>query len=124
MHSSRPELTAASLETLKLCCNLYSFTWVTDDYASGVFMLSFLDVLKTLPLRSLTIRTKSDLGEEVWAKLNTLTGLHKVAIWCMDGPPRVLQGWAERLGSTLTELELEVSCFLRVFWLINVAVHV
>ena len=114
MHSSRPELTAASLETLKLCRNLYSFTWINDDYADGAIMLSLLEILKTLPLRSLTIRTKKDLGEEVWAKLNTLTGLHKVAIWCMDGPPRVLQGWAERLGSTLTELELEVGRFPHV----------
>ena len=42
------------------------------------------------------------------ATLNTFTGLHKIAIWCMEGPPRVLQGWADRLGSTLTELELGV----------------
>ena len=69
---------------------------------------AFLDVLKDIPFRSLTIRTYSDIGECAWATLNTFTGLHKIAIWCMEGPPRVLQGWADRLGSTLTELELGV----------------
>ena len=29
----------------------------------------------------------------------------------MEGPPRVLQGWSDKLGDTLTHLELEVSPF-------------
>jgi hypothetical protein len=29
----------------------------------------------------------------------------------MEGPPRVLQGWSEPLGPTLTHLELGVSVF-------------
>jgi hypothetical protein len=70
--------------------------------------LSFLKILRDLPLRALTLRTYSDLGENAWASLNTIPDLQKVAIWCMDGPPRVLQGWAPLLGSTLTELELGV----------------
>jgi len=107
LHASSPTVTEAVLKALILCENLHSFTWV-DDTASPVVFLSFLNVLRTLPLRALTLRTYSDLGEDAWAVLNTFSDLQKVAIWCMDGPPRVLQCWAPQLGSTLTELELGV----------------
>lgn len=102
-----PNITADTLKALSLCTNLRSMTWVDDSsttYAS--LFISFLTVLRTLPLRELTIRTHSDLGEQVWAELITLTGLRKISIWCMEGPPRVLQGWSEPLGNTLTHLEL------------------
>lgn len=45
----------------------------------------------------------------MWAQLKQLTGFRKVSIWCMEGPPRVLQGWSDKLGETLTHLELGVS---------------
>ncbi|EPT02466.1 hypothetical protein FOMPIDRAFT_1090242, partial [Fomitopsis schrenkii] len=48
------------------------------------------------------------LSEEVWAKLQEFRGLTKVSLWVMEGPPRVLQGWSEHLGPTLTHLELGV----------------
>ncbi|KAI0316579.1 hypothetical protein OF83DRAFT_1126093 [Amylostereum chailletii] len=101
-----PAMTAVVLKALSLCDNLYSFTWSDDMSSSPETFEAFLHVLKRIPFRSLTIRTYSDLGVRAWASLNALTGLHKVAIWCMEGPPRVLQGWADRLGGTLTELEL------------------
>jgi len=85
---------------------LYSFTWVDDTSTSPSVFLSFLNILRGLPLRALTLRTYSDLGEDAWAFLNTFPDLEKVGIWCMHGPPRVLQGWAPLLGGTLTELEL------------------
>ncbi|KAI9465914.1 hypothetical protein BJY52DRAFT_1202147 [Lactarius psammicola] len=78
LHANYPSVTEVVLKALRLCDNLYSFTWVDD----------------------------TDLGEDAWTLLNTFTNLQKVAIWCMNGPPRVLQGWAPLLGSTLTELEL------------------
>ncbi|TFY78476.1 hypothetical protein EWM64_g5534 [Hericium alpestre] len=106
VHSFHAELTTTVLSALALCTHLHSFTWVDDNYSSGALFIAFLDVLQELPLRAFTIRTYSDLGETAWARLNTFSGLQKIAIWCMDGPPRVLQGWADRLGSTLTELEL------------------
>lgn len=87
-------------------------TWLDDSSSSDTTLLAFLAVIRDLPLRDLTIRTHSDLGPAVWAQLITLTGLHKISIWCMEGPPRVLQGWSESLGSTLTHLELGVSSFL------------
>ena len=87
---------------------MYSFAWIDDTLASPDAFLSFLDVLRGLPLRAITLRTTSDLGEDAWALLNSFTSLQKVAIWCMNGPPRVLQGWAPLLGNTLTELELGV----------------
>jgi hypothetical protein len=89
-------------------------TWIDDISSSstGAILLAFLEVIRKLPLRELTIRTHSDLGETVWSQLVTLTGLRKVSIWCMEGPPRVLQGWSGPLGSTLTHLELGVSAFL------------
>ena len=108
LHANYPSVTEAVFRALRLCVNLYSFTWVDDKSASPAAFLSFLDVLRGLPLRAITLRTYSDLGEDVWALLNTFTNLQKVAIWCMTGPPRVLQGWAPLLGSTLTELDLGV----------------
>ncbi|KAH9975540.1 hypothetical protein BGW80DRAFT_1297730 [Lactifluus volemus] len=106
LHATHPRVTEAVLRALRLCHNLYSFTWVDDTPASPSTFLSFLIILRSLPLRALTLRTYSDLGEDAWSLINTLTRLQKVAIWCMHGPPRVLQCWAPLLGSTLTELEL------------------
>ncbi|KAI0254425.1 hypothetical protein BJV78DRAFT_917833 [Lactifluus subvellereus] len=106
LHATYPVVTVAVLRALRLCDNLYSFTWVDDTPASSTAFLSFLNILRGLPLRALTLRTYSDLGEDAWAFLNTFPNLQKVAIWCMNGPPRVLQYWAPLLGSTLTELEL------------------
>lgn len=87
-------------------------TWIDDSATSAETLLPFLDVMRTLPLRELTIRTHSDLGKIVWTQLIKLTGLRKISIWCMEGPPRVLQGWSDCLGPTLTHLELGVSTFL------------
>ena len=96
------------LEALRLCENIYSFTWVDDKSSFPMLFDAFLDILLATSLRELTIRSYSDLGPIVWAKLNTMRGLRKVAVWCMEGPPQILQGWAGLLGSTLTELELGV----------------
>jgi hypothetical protein len=74
-------------------------------------LLSLLAVVRAHHLRELTIRTHSDLGPAVWSELTTLTGLRKISIWCMEGPPRVLQGWSEFLSDTLTHLELGVSVY-------------
>ena len=87
-------------------------TWIDDSATSAETLLPFLDVMRNLPLRELTIRTHSDLGKIVWTQLIKLTGLRKISIWCMEGPPRVLQGWSDCLGPTLTHLELGVSTFL------------
>ncbi|ETW74810.1 hypothetical protein HETIRDRAFT_482604 [Heterobasidion irregulare TC 32-1] len=106
MHHTHPTITETVFQALRLCTNLSSFAWNDDSYSSGQLFKAFLKILKDLPLRSLTIRTYSDLGEPIWVVLNEFTGLHKIAIWCMNGPPRVLQGWAGVLGDTLTELEL------------------
>ena len=108
LHATYPRVTEAVLRAVRLCDNLYSFTWVDDTPASPSTFLSFLIILRSLPLRALTLRSYSDLGEDAWSLINTLTNLQKVAIWCMHGPPRVLQCWAPLLGSTLTELELGV----------------
>jgi hypothetical protein len=108
LHASCPSITEAVLKALCLCDNLYSFTWIDDTSVSPAAFLSFLEVLRGLPLRAITLRTFSNLGEDAWTLLNTFANLQKVAIWCMNGPPCVLQGWAPLLGSTLTELELGV----------------
>ena len=86
--------------------------WLYQQYHSfttDTIFLSFLAVIRILPIQEITIRSYSDLGEEVWIELRQLTSLRKVAIWCMEGPPRVLQGWSAKLGDTLTHLELGVS---------------
>ncbi|KAJ7655692.1 hypothetical protein DFH06DRAFT_1200738 [Mycena polygramma] len=105
-----PNITEDTLHALSLCTNLRSMTWI-DDFqrfpGSDTVFLSFISVVRNHPLRSLTIRTHSDLGEEAWAQLTMLTGLRKISIWCLEGPPIILgNGWADRLGSTLTHLEL------------------
>lgn len=81
------------------------------DATSAHPLLCFLAVIREIkaPLRELTIRSHSDLGSHVWSELSKWTGLCKISIWCMEGPPRVLQGWAgPELGKTLTELVLGV----------------
>jgi hypothetical protein len=101
------------LRALGLCTKLVSLTWTDDSCATDDTLLSLIEVIRKhkLPLLKLTIRTHSDLGAEVWEQLHTLTGLRSISLWCMEGPPRVLQGWSEPLGPTLTHLELGVSVF-------------
>ncbi|KAI0028817.1 hypothetical protein K488DRAFT_57685 [Vararia minispora EC-137] len=106
LHTDHPQLTPAALEALCLCSNIRSFTWSDDRPSSPAVFERFLDILLRTNLRALTIRTYSDLGYRVWQKLNRMPGLTKVAVWCMDGPPQILEGWAPLLGGTLTELEL------------------
>lgn len=64
-------------------------------------------------LRCLTLKTYADLGSETWAMLESVASLKKVAIWSMDGPPRVLERWCTTLSPTLTQVELGVRCFWR-----------
>ncbi|KAJ7270095.1 hypothetical protein B0H12DRAFT_1310749 [Mycena haematopus] len=103
-------ITEDTLRALLLCTNLRSMTWIDDVKrftGSDKVFLAFISAVRNHPLRSLTIRTHSDLGDEAWAQLATLTGLRKVSIWCLEGPPYLLgNGWASRLRSTLTHLEL------------------
>lgn len=109
-----PELLPDCRKALTLCRNLQSFSW-TDDSADGggsndADLLAYLAILQSLPsLQEFTIHTYLGLSERVWSKLRELSGLRKVSIWCMEGQPRILQGWSERLGNTLTHLELGVS---------------
>ncbi|XP_006461408.1 hypothetical protein AGABI2DRAFT_185661 [Agaricus bisporus var. bisporus H97] len=103
-----PTMAGDILRALSLYTKLISFAWIDDSIETDNTLLSLIHVIRDRqhPLRELTIRTHSDLGTEVWSKLNTLTGLHSISLWCMEGPPRVLQGWSEPLGSTLSHLEL------------------
>jgi hypothetical protein len=106
-------MTSDILHALSLCVKLTSFAWIDDSVETDNTLISLIGVIRKNehPLRELTIRTHSNLGTEVWSNLNTLTGLHRISLWCMEGPPRVLQGWSEPLGPTLTHLELGVSVF-------------
>jgi hypothetical protein len=81
---------------------------IISSTADPIF-LSFLPVIRQLRIREIIIYSYSDLGEEAWTLLRQMSGFTKVAIWCMEGPPRVLQGWSDKLGATLTHLELGVS---------------
>lgn len=111
---------------LSKCNNLESFTWseqadrlttqahedpmahsVADQSLRGV-----TKVLRELPITELTIRSYVGVSEEAWSGLIKISGLKKLSLWCMEGQPRVLQGWSETLGSTLTHLELGVSLVL------------
>lgn len=98
------------MKALSLCTSLKSFTWTDDSRSQGFALMAFLDIIKSFPapLEELNIRTHNALATEVWDEINKVAGLKRVSIWCMEGPPRVLQGWSELLGPTLTHLELGV----------------
>jgi len=114
------------LTALRKCEHLDSFTWTgqadrlttqahEDPMAHSVADQSLrgvTKVLRELSITELTIRSYVGLSEETWAELIKISGLKKLSLWCMEGQPRVLQGWSETLGSTLTHLELGVSVVL------------
>ncbi|CAL1711748.1 unnamed protein product [Somion occarium] len=107
-----PKLISDCRKALRMCINLRSFTWVDDahDTINDDNFLAYLSILRSLPrVIELIIRTSAGISDEVWSKLTEFTGLHKIAIWCLHGKARVLQGWSEQLGSSLTHLELGVS---------------
>ncbi|KAK7691974.1 hypothetical protein QCA50_005379 [Cerrena zonata] len=92
-----------------MCKNLRSFTWVDDAHDSNndENFPAYLDILQKLPhVSELIIRTSVGISDEVWDKMTEFTKLQKIAIWCLHGKPRILQGWSEKLGSSLTHLEL------------------
>jgi hypothetical protein len=114
------------LVALRKCEHLESFAWTEqadrlttqpheDPMAHSVADQSLrgvTKVLRELPITELTIRSYVGLSEEAWSELIKISGLKKLSLWCMEGQPRVLQGWSEALGNTLTHLELGVSVTL------------
>ncbi|KIY53052.1 hypothetical protein FISHEDRAFT_63477 [Fistulina hepatica ATCC 64428] len=117
-------LTQLALRSLSLCHNIISVTWVDDVPSTDAPLSSqFLSVLKTLPIRDLTVRTHIDIGDRVWEQMIQLTDIRRLSIWCaMEGRPRFLQGWSERLGSSLIYLELG-SCNLPPTLIITTISH-
>ncbi|KAK0494855.1 hypothetical protein EDD18DRAFT_1172694 [Armillaria luteobubalina] len=101
-----PNITRDALIVVSRCSNLQSMTWIDDSSTANPALFAFMNAIHSLPVRELTIRTLKDFGEEVWQTLKRRVGLRKVSLWCMDGPPRVLEGWSDILGDTLTHLEL------------------
>ena len=111
----KPEIVEECKQALRLCVNLEGYSW-SDDTAEGNNerdFAAYLDILSTLPVRELVIRTFYGLSDDVWERLQDFTRLRKVSIWCMEGKPRILQGWSEKLGASLTHLELGVSALSR-----------
>ncbi|OCH93519.1 hypothetical protein OBBRIDRAFT_790230 [Obba rivulosa] len=104
-----PEAILDCQRALRLCINLETFKW-SDDSSDGScqdhILLEFLKVIQILRVKQLTIRAYGGVSDQVWAKLKEFTGLSAVSLWCMEGQPRIMQGWSERLGDTLTHLEL------------------
>ncbi|KAH9896408.1 uncharacterized protein BXZ73DRAFT_95219 [Epithele typhae] len=115
-----------SLKALRMYVNLEGFTW-SGDMAEGSSgereFMSYLDILRELPVRELVMRTFYGLSDDVWEALHAFTGLHKVSIWCMEGKPRILQGWSEKLGESLTHLELGRCSGVPASILITVLAH-
>ncbi|EGO26319.1 hypothetical protein SERLADRAFT_414402 [Serpula lacrymans var. lacrymans S7.9] len=81
-------------------------TETDNDQSPSHAIHNIITILSSLPLRALTIRTRADLGQHVWKRISDFKNLQSVAVWSMEGPPRVLQGWAEHLSHSLTHLEL------------------
>ena len=110
-----PEMLPDCQNALRLCTNLQSFTWMDDgtDSTNDSDLLAYLDILQLLGFKELIIRTSSGISTVVWDRLIQIDGLRKVGIWCLHGQPRVLQGWSQKLGRSLTHLELGVSCLSR-----------
>ncbi|KAL4079121.1 hypothetical protein J3A83DRAFT_4356105 [Scleroderma citrinum] len=104
---SNPCMAEDIIAALRLCTNLVSATWVDYDEAAETVFMPILEILMTLPLKELTIRTKYDVGDRAWALLDSKTGICRLSVWSLEwAKSRVLQGWAERLGPTLTHLQL------------------
>ena len=112
----RPDLWEASRKALRLCVNLEGFTWSDDssDFGGEQDLMEHLDVLQQLPVRELILRTFYGLSDEIWERLQAFTDIKKISIWCVEGKPRILQGWSEKLGPSLAHLELGVSPLFRV----------
>ncbi|KAJ7593836.1 hypothetical protein C8J56DRAFT_1160593 [Mycena floridula] len=104
-----PNITEDTLAALSLCKNLNAITWIDDSSTTNSVLFAFIETMRNLPLKEMTIRTYSDLGQDTWSQLITLSGLRKLSVWSMTGPLRVLQGWTCALGPTLMSLELGVS---------------
>lgn len=117
-----PDITRDALIAVSRCSNLQSMTWIDDSSTENPVLFAFMNAIHSLPVRELTIRTLSDFGEKVWRTLKQRAGLRKLSLWCMDGPPRVLEGWSDILGDTLTHLELGVSISPIFLWLLNLFV--
>lgn len=83
------------------------------DISNDGDLLAYLEIIQTLGVQELVIRTSSGISTVVWDRLIQIDGLCKVGIWCLHGQPRVLQGWSQKLGRSLTQLELGVSCLSR-----------
>lgn len=98
-----------ALQALRLCKFLRSFSWHDMAYLSDETLMSFLRILKALPVEELHIFTYGNLGNTTWHQLQKFGGLKRISILCMEGPPRVLHGWSARLGNSLTWLDLRVS---------------
>lgn len=108
MGTAMPELVRDCYEALRLCVNLESFRWIDDSpvLLNDEVLLGYLSILRDVPIKQLTIRTYLGLSEDIWTRLIEFRGLCEVSIWTMEGPPRILQGWSEKLGPSLTHLEL------------------
>ncbi|PCH35694.1 hypothetical protein WOLCODRAFT_140028 [Wolfiporia cocos MD-104 SS10] len=107
--SSMPLLLPDCQAALRLCVNLEGFSWSDRDSSevrNDEALIAYLDILQGLKIKELTIHTYVGLSEEVWGRMIEFRGLNKVAIWTMEGQPRILQGWSEKLGPSLTHLEL------------------
>lgn len=112
-----PQIIEDITAALRLCTNLVSAKYVDDTDAPILNFLPILQVLVTLPLKELVIRTHHDVGEHAWALLNKIKGIRRLSVWSLNsGPPRVLQGWADELSSTLTHLEVGVRSFGYILW--------
>ena len=124
LHRSDPYLTRTTLLILPHLTSLTCFKWI-DDSASpetNEILLSILVGMKEagLPVREVVLQTHGDLEWGVWKELlRGMSGLEKVAIWCMEGPPKGIFSTDEkeegeerlRIGDTLMHLELGVSAF-------------
>lgn len=123
-----PQIIKDITAALRLCTNLEIAKYIDDTDTPVLNFLPILQVLITLPLKELVIRTHHDVGEDAWALLNKIKGIRRLSVWSLNsGPPRVLQGWADGLSSTLTHLELGVrsfGCSSRTFALIVTLIEV
>ncbi|KAK7472355.1 hypothetical protein VKT23_000472 [Stygiomarasmius scandens] len=106
-----PSIVQDTLSALTLCSNIQCLTWIDDCTTPNGILLALLSVIRNLPLQDLTIRTHDHIDENTWAQLSLLTGLRKLSLWSMSGPPKVLNSWSYNLGKTLVQLELGLTCF-------------
>ncbi|THH27811.1 hypothetical protein EUX98_g6379 [Antrodiella citrinella] len=102
-------------KALRLCCNLRSFSsgWVyiylPNDDSNSTEISDNLDILLTLPVRTLPVRTRAGIAEKAWTRLTQFTRLQSSDVQSMNMECPLFPGRADNLRDSLTSCSWQLS---------------